>query len=152
MEFKPRPTFDEGFLHGGKRRRGRFDGAPGVWPAHPEGTLFPQPMVLDAAGARRRLDELLGPGFAVVGMGVEPRRAASRSAFWEGLDARFVHVLPEGSTATEGAVVDEGGALGAWFGRYGASLAIVRPDRYVYGGFGRGEAARIEEELRQALA
>lgn len=151
MEFKPKPTCDEGMMRGGRRRRGRFDGAPSVVPAYPEGTYFPQPFVRDAAGVRVRLDDALGTGFSVLGWGVDPREVVRDEPFWNGLGAQFFQVLPAGNEAREGALVDEDGALERWFVRYGVALAIVRPDRYVFGGFSRAEVAQVERELRTAL-
>ena len=57
-EFKPSALFPEGLIVDG-RRRSRNSGA---------GTLFPQPEVLTSAGDRSLLDELLGSGFAVLGL------------------------------------------------------------------------------------
>ncbi|MDC0747350.1 bifunctional 3-(3-hydroxy-phenyl)propionate/3-hydroxycinnamic acid hydroxylase MhpA [Polyangium mundeleinium] len=151
MEFKPKPTCDEGMMRGGRRRRGRFDGAPGVVPRYPEGTYFPQPFVRDASGARMRLDDTFGAGFAVLGFGLDPRERIQDEPFWKGLGTQFFRVLPAGSGAREGALVDEDGALERWFVRYGAALVIVRPDRYVFGGFSRTEAAQAEGALRRAL-
>ena len=56
FEFKPGPSVEAGLIFGGRRRRGAAAGG-----------YFPQPRVLTPAGFRARLDELLGPGFAVVG-------------------------------------------------------------------------------------
>ncbi|MDI3282373.1 bifunctional 3-(3-hydroxy-phenyl)propionate/3-hydroxycinnamic acid hydroxylase [Polyangium sp. 15x6] len=151
MEFKPKPTCDAGMMRGGRRRRGRFDGAPGVTPRYPEGTYFPQPFVRDAAAARVRLDDALGMGFAVLGFGLDPREVVRDEPFWEGLGARFFRVLPAGSEAREGALVDEDGALERWFVRYEAALAIVRPDRHVFGGFLHAEVDQAEQELRKTL-
>ncbi|MDI1445390.1 bifunctional 3-(3-hydroxy-phenyl)propionate/3-hydroxycinnamic acid hydroxylase [Polyangium sp. 6x1] len=151
MEFKPKPTCDAGMMRGGRRRRGRFDGAPGVSPRYPEGTYFPQPFVCDASGARVRLDDALGAGFAVLGFGLDPREVVRDEPFWTELGARCFQVLPAGSEAREGALVDEDGALERWFVRYGAALVIVRPDRYVFGGYSRAKTTLAEGELRRAL-
>ncbi len=60
------PAVERGFMTGGKRRSR----------SAPEGTMFLQPEVIDTAGRRVLLDELLGSGFAVIGMDTDPRSAA----------------------------------------------------------------------------
>lgn len=127
FEFKPGPCVERGVIAGGRRRRG---GAAGGY--------FPQPRVLTPAGFRARLDELLGPGFAVVGLDCDPRALVGDAAPWSRLGARFVRILSKETSLkmTDECVydaIDESGALQAWFERYGAALAVVRPDRFVYG-------------------
>ncbi|MET0400930.1 MAG: bifunctional 3-(3-hydroxy-phenyl)propionate/3-hydroxycinnamic acid hydroxylase, partial [Cystobacter sp.] len=56
LEFKPRPLISQGFMLGGAR------GHRGA----PEGTYLPQPWVEASEGGRVLLDEVLGPGFAVL--------------------------------------------------------------------------------------
>jgi len=87
------------------------------------GYLFNQPTVATHDGREAMLDELLGPGFAVVGRDAPSLEMSRESRAWlEGLGAR---------------VVDLSGlelVRGHWdrlFGAHGA--AIVRPDRYVFG-------------------
>jgi 3-(3-hydroxy-phenyl)propionate hydroxylase len=52
---------------------------------------------------------------------------------WDGLGARVVALLPAGSAPREGAMVDGTGKIGAWFARHGVQVAVVRPDRFVFG-------------------
>ena len=128
FEFKPGPAIVRGLIRGGVRRSGRA----------PEGSYFPQSRVRTDAGYRVLLDDLLGPGFAVVGLDCDPRAAVGDAAPWSALGARFVELLSPGTgahiTADAGqSAEDESGRLVAWFRRHGVTLAIVRPDRFVYG-------------------
>lgn len=146
FEFKPGPSVERGLIRGG-RRRGR---------AAAEGSYFPQPRVLTPAGFRPRLDELLGPGFAVVGLDCDPRALVGDAAKWEALGARFVRILAKETSLqmTDDCVydaIDESGALRTWFARHGAALAVVRPDRFVYGAAGVGEAALLGRALAADL-
>ena len=82
------------------------------------GTTCPQPDVA-VDGAVQRLDDVLGPGFALLAAGpVDPalrRRAAA-------LDARTVWL---------GHDVTDGGTLAAWLRRGRATAVLLRPDRVV---------------------
>lgn len=146
FEFKPGPCVQRGLIFGG-RRRGRAAGA---------GSYFPQPRVLTPAGFRARLDELLGPGFAVVGLDCDPRALVGEVGRWEALGARFVRILTKETSLrmTDECVydaIDESGALQKWFARHGAALVIVRPDRFVYGAAGVGGAALLGRALAADL-
>jgi 3-(3-hydroxy-phenyl)propionate hydroxylase len=79
------------------------------------GRLAPQPFVVHE-GRTVRLDEALGPGWAVL---CRPGRAAAVTAAGSGA-ARVIEVTP---------AFDPSGALRRWMGRRRAVL--VRPDRFV---------------------
>jgi 3-(3-hydroxy-phenyl)propionate hydroxylase len=148
FEFKPLPAVERGFMTGGKRRSR----------SAPEGTMFLQPEVVDTAGRRVLLDELLGQGFAVIGMDIDPRAATPRGAhqFWDRLGTTFLQIRraqgrPQARSDGQLEAVDVDGKLEAWFTRAGARLAVVRPDRFV---FATGTAERgpsMMNELRAAL-
>ncbi|MCH2185187.1 hypothetical protein MK280_04880, partial [Myxococcota bacterium] len=87
------------------------------------GSLIHQPNVRDAAGRIRPLDELLGPGFAILGQKSEDLSLSSESrALWEALGGRLV--------ALEGLECEER-TQDPLFEHHVA--ALIRPDRYVYG-------------------
>ncbi len=86
------------------------------------GALFPQPEVT-AGGRRARLDDVLGPGWALVG-----DVGAADAAAWAALGARAA------------AFEDSDGAVGGWLARHRATWAALRPDRYVFA-CGRAGAA-----------
>jgi 3-(3-hydroxy-phenyl)propionate hydroxylase len=124
-------------------------------PGGPAGDMIIQPRVRSVHGKQVLLDDVLGGGFAVVGMDGDPRRFmdASAARFWDEFGARFIEVAPAGRGALgsegspEGApgelggtrvlVQDESGKLGAWFSQYRGGrggrgdVAVIRPDLYV---------------------
>ncbi|NUP30600.1 MAG: monooxygenase, partial [Streptomycetaceae bacterium] len=119
FEFKPTPRHRDGW-HVGRT---------------PAGTMFPQPHVT-AAGATGPvpLDDLLGDGFVVIGPGVGPGAAGES---WGDLPVRAIRVGPPGivpqrPTPDYVEVSDTDGALMAWFARHRVSVAVLRPDRFVY--------------------
>jgi 3-(3-hydroxy-phenyl)propionate hydroxylase len=125
---RPQPMIRRGALAGGHRRLGRR-----------EGTVWPQPWVLVPGVGRARLDDLLGPGFAAIGHGCDPRTGLDVEvrALLDQVGARYVRVSAPGSApgaAADGLheAVDDDGRLGAWFARARGSVAVVRPDRFVF--------------------
>jgi 3-(3-hydroxy-phenyl)propionate hydroxylase len=137
----------------------------------PVGELFIQPRV-DRAGAQANgqtllLDDALGPGFSVVGFGLDPRQAMSEADarfLAETLGASFVRVWPRGA-APDGSrahplrsgielqeVIDVDGELAAWFLRHRGPIAVVRPDRYVFGLYRTDEAHRAAHALLRMRA
>lgn len=87
------------------------------------GRKIPQPFVLDSSGVRRLLDDVLGGGWTVLHSGRPPRGA------W---DLRALEVLPTGSKARSGALVDVDGVLTHWLRQHDATALVLRPDRVVY--------------------
>lgn len=94
------------------------------------GELFPQPWVLTADGRRVRMDTVLPDGFAVVTFGdadwledLEPPRSPL-------LSPSRIDVRP---AAAGERIADPGGYLTSWAQRLGVAVAVVRPDRHVYG-------------------
>ncbi len=84
------------------------------------GFPFPQPAVR-RDGRDVLLDEVLGAGFALVGLDTDPAARLSPAArgFWTSVGVRAVRLDPAD------------GAAAAWFRRHRARVAVVRPDRYV---------------------
>lgn len=130
MRFKPMPTYRNGLVVPSPE-------APMV------GRMFIQPDVEDAAGQRRKLDDALGPWFAVIGWQCDPQAALSAEdcAFWQALGARFVRLERSRSaaaaaqaTAAPGDTVrveDVDGQLADWFAAHSGALVVLRPDRYI---------------------
>lgn len=87
------------------------------------GHLFRQPRVRTAEGNEVMLDELLGPGFAVVG------RADADLAMSDASQRTIARL--GGRMVSLANVEARLGSVDALFERHGA--AIVRPDRYVFG-------------------
>lgn len=112
------------------------------------GRMMPQPSVRGVDGKRHLLDQLLGNGPAVIGAGVDPRRTlgAAELATLQSLRTCFAIVFPFGGRP-QGKVdqrlapglveiEDIDGTYFDWLRSRGAtsgSVAIVRPDRFVFG-------------------
>jgi len=144
MRFKPMPTYRDGLVM-----------CPGSSKA--VGTMFIQPDVEDDTGARRRLDDVLGPWFAIVGWQVDPQQAMHRDdlALWRDLGARFVQVQRSRSGTAPGllrggmndtvCVEDVDNQFASWIAAHPGSILVLRPDRYI--------AAHAQpERLRQITA
>ena len=121
------------------------DGDDGV-----AGHMLIQPTVTRADGTEVALDDLLGGGFAVIGVGADPASLdpAVRAA-WDRVGARFVRVQRTGPVAGDDAVVDHTGDLTHWLKGAAARFLAVRPDRFVVAQF---TAADADRGTREALA
>jgi len=127
MRFKPPPRYAQGAL---VPRPGKPD------PKSPLGRMFIQPMVL-ADGMARPLDELLGPGFALLGLGTDP------AAHLDETGHRLIALLGARVLAVD-AGADRDGVLLPWAARHGAKIVLLRPDRYVAA---LGAAAEVNDLL-----
>lgn len=150
--FKPMPIYKRG-AYLGLPRRG-FNG--------PEGALAPQPKVRRFDGSSVRLDDLLGSGFSLVGLNIDPRDhldASSRKVM-EMLGTKSVTLYPYGGRpqGLEGIdrnmhpgqveVEDMQGLMIKWFRKAGLrkeGIAVLRPDRFAF-------AVVRPEELNEAIA
>lgn len=108
------------------------------------GAPFVQPRVTCAGReSATRLDDVLGDGFAILGMDGDPRALLEPGSedFWRRLGTRFIQVLPADhpfpATIPDGLQIvrDDTGALSAWFARHRRPAVVVRPDRYVFAAF-----------------
>ncbi len=137
-DFIPRPDYRRGAYLGLPRRR---------WSGR-EGTLMPQPMVRASDGCRYRLDDVLGAGFVLLGAGVDPRALLDAEArtWCDRIGIRYAVIYPWGERpygASEQCwptdlieLEDVSGDWYRWLKRAGArhgSVAILRPDRFVFG-------------------
>jgi 3-(3-hydroxy-phenyl)propionate hydroxylase len=135
-DFIPKPVYVPGYFGLPRKRRSAA-----------EGRLMPQPTVRGPNGRNVRFDDLLEPGFALVGAGCDPREALDESGreLWRSLGGSCVAFHPFGGRP-QGAVAcavpeglieveDPDGSFQRWLrasgGRRG-SVAIVRPDRFVF--------------------
>ena len=136
MKFKPMPRYDGGLV---------------VEPLHEAadiahtavGRMFIQPDVEVGFRKKRKLDDVLGPWFAIVGWRTDPYEALDEQgrAFWRSMNAAFVRVERSRSgvsrderlvgSETTVCVEDLENALEPWFQQQGHTIAIIRPDRYV---------------------
>jgi 3-(3-hydroxy-phenyl)propionate hydroxylase len=130
MRFKPMPKYEEGIVV-------RTPGTPMV------GRMLIQPDVEDAAGARCKLDDVLGPWFAVIGWQIDPQDGLGDAdrAFWHALGARFVRIdrarggsapgvrvtSAHGTTCVE----DVDNQFSDWMQAHPGHVIVLRPDRYI---------------------
>lgn len=132
MRFKPMPQYSAGAL---------VSSAPAIANS-PVGRMFIQPKVQTDEGQQVLLDDVIGDNFAIIAWGTNPTwgLSAAQVEFWKRLGTRFIQVVPavqlqSGLDVVEGVirVGDCTGRLKEWFGRYPASVALVRPDRFLAG-------------------
>lgn len=133
MRFKPMPRFSEGMV---------LNNADPLQ-AQAVGRMFIQPKVETAGGEVTRLDEELGPGFALLtwqddlagrdAASVMPCLARLRARAVVAVRARSVQAMTlKDKVGTEVRLVeDHENALHFWFQRTGADWVLLRPDRYV---------------------
>lgn len=145
MRFKPMPSYRQGVV---------------VPAGGPDGTgrMLIQPDVEDASGTRRKLDDVLGRWFAIVGWQVDPQAVLSPEdrRFWVDLGAHFVQVHRSRCPGMPGAAADGGtscvqdvdNGLADWFAEHPGSLLVVRPDRYVAAQFTPGQAGDVTRRFR----
>ena len=156
--FKPAPVYT----------RGQYLGLPRHRRHGPEGTLAPQPEVRRIDGRRVLLDELLGNGFSLVGLNVDPREGLSSVSqyFLKSLDTRFVTLFPyacrpqgqEGvvrATPTGLAEVEDiNGSMIEWFHKAGFrkdAVAVLRPDKFTFALVSMDDIEQAISELRKQL-
>ena len=135
-----------------------------VWKRRPEnaGKLYTGGLFRYARHINYFGDDLLGTGFALVGIGIDPRRSMMPDdlATWQRLEARFVTIYPFGGRPQGDAararpeglveVEDVSGQLLAWLRSRGHGIGhvgIVRPDRFVFGAVEAGELPHVTRRL-----
>ena len=143
MKFKPEPRFREGFLV-----------ADGETPKRTlVGRMLPQPVVKTLQG-EAKLDDVTGPGFALVAVGGDGAAALARldQPVWAHLGAARVGLSLDGVARGAGNGVEVVGlsstALPRKLQPYAGKIILVRPDRYVAAAFAPAGA----EDAAQALA
>jgi len=144
MKFKPVPRFMHGFLApDGRRPRDTL-----------VGRMLPQPEVVDAAGQTRRLDDVLGPGFALLALG-DQGSARLDHPLWDRLAVNRVVLTdaePAGVCEDQATRVGTGaGGMPDRFAAYRGRILLVRPDRYVAAAFAPAEADAIADRLAAML-
>ncbi len=140
MRFKPMPHYGDGFVAGAST------GARAAC----VGRMLPQPIVEALDGAHLRLDDVLGPGFAIVGFEADPLDGLTpeQLAVLRRLEARVVKVIEsrageryrgEPCVSPETVVVEDvHNDLRTWSAAHRCRVVLVRPDRYVAAAADRG--------------
>ncbi|AGB24803.1 2-polyprenyl-6-methoxyphenol hydroxylase-like oxidoreductase [Mycobacterium sp. JS623] len=148
MRFKPMPRYTEGaVVHAGED-------------TSPTGTLFIQPRVDTREQQNILLDDVLGPGFAVLCWSNNPRALLGGEVFdrWKALGATFVAVRPMPQLHWTGhddpdvvIVGDRTGALKSWFDAHTESVLFLRPDRCIAGACIAQRAPEVSTSLFKVL-
>lgn len=138
--FKPLPVY----------KRGSYLGMPRSGLRGPEGVLSPQPEVRLFDSTRVLLDDVMGPGFALIGLNVDPREHldGTSTRLLESLGASVVTLYaygerPQGLHGVERnvragtlEVEDISGVMVEWFRKAGfkdRAVAVLRPDKFTFG-------------------
>lgn len=146
MRFKPMPKYEQGVIV-------KQPGSPMV------GRMLIQPDVENASGTRRKLDDVLGPWFAVIGWQTDPQAALSDAdrARWQALGARFVRVdrarcgsapgVRESSTHGTTCVEDVDNQFSDWIHAHPGNVLVLRPDRYIAAQCGAADLAEVTRQF-----
>jgi len=145
MKFKPPPRYDTGAFVD-------LDSQP--FAGSLVGQMMPQPLVHTGDGGAARLDDVIGPGFALIAQQEEPAAAmaALRDRLWPALQPALVAIyadpptnnLPPILPGITTLVPEPGPALAA-LRAHRDQIILVRPDRYVAAAFWHDDAeATIE--------
>jgi 3-(3-hydroxy-phenyl)propionate hydroxylase len=146
MRFKPMPRYESGAI---AHLEPRSDTSP-------TGTLFIQPRVDTRDAEDVLLDDVIGPGFAVLAWNNNPRALLGDEAIarWKALGTTFLELRPStqllwtGHDDSEVTIVgDRTGALKAFFDGHTDSVLFLRPDRCIAGAC----IAQLAPELSAAL-
>lgn len=146
LKFKPKPRYDAGLFVD-------LDAQP--YDASLVGGMLPQPDVVDADGRAAQLDDLLGPGFALVAQDDAGEAALARLThpLWPRLRPARLRLRSEptaGTTAVPWAVVTDQVA-GRPLATHRDQVLLVRPDRYVCGAFAPADEAAFAGKLETLL-
>jgi 3-(3-hydroxy-phenyl)propionate hydroxylase len=128
---KPPPRYRQGFFHFNSTKESR----------KLSGLMLPQPEISTSTGRHVLLDEILGPGFALLRLHNNPVSAFAnlRSPLWKRLDVRFV-------------AIQERSLHAQLFPSLAPDLfVLVRPDRYIYGVFKAGQEEEFVADLQESL-
>ncbi|WP_421356182.1 bifunctional 3-(3-hydroxy-phenyl)propionate/3-hydroxycinnamic acid hydroxylase [Pseudocitrobacter faecalis] len=129
MRFKPMPQYREGALVMDASAKNS-----------PVGKMFIQPKVTRENGEVTLLDDVIGAKFAIIGWGCNPLWGMSEQqiARWRALGTQFMQIVPDVQIHTpqdnvEGVLRlgDTQNRLKTWFAAQDASVAVIRPDRFV---------------------
>ncbi len=129
MRFKPMPQYREGALVMDASAKNS-----------PVGKMFIQPKVTRENGEVTLLDDVIGAKFAIIGWGCNPLWGMSEQqiARWRALGTQFIQIVPDVQIRTpqdnvEGVLRlgDTQNRLKTWFAAQDASVAVIRPDRFV---------------------
>ena len=145
MKFKPLPRFRNGFLcEDALNPRDTL-----------VGRMLPQPDVCDANGQVSKLDDILGPGFALLAIDLADvtELTALDHPVWRLLAPRRVSLTVDKCAVADGvtAVSFVDNLLRRRFEKYAGCILLIRPDRYVAAAFTAAESCSIGDRLSEVL-
>ena len=113
------------------------------------GEFFPQGVV-GANGQKGLFDDIVGSGWCIVAEpGVIDALSNDHRETWKAIGGRIAIVA---GPQTPGALEDADGTYAAWFAAHSCSVAVIRPDWYVYGTAHDGsELAELLDRLAGSL-
>jgi 3-(3-hydroxy-phenyl)propionate hydroxylase len=125
---KPQPRYKKGFMHFDNSRESKAL----------TGMMLPQPEVKTSQGKKTLLDNILGPGFALLRFHHNPEEAFAflNADILQRLGVRFVSIENE---------------LDSFPLNQRDLFVLVRPDRYTYGVFSEGQASAFALTFQQDL-
>lgn len=147
MRFKPAPRYDSGLFVD-------IDRQP--YEASLVGQMIPQPLVKISSGRTVRIDDVLGPGFALIAQNESDAAvlAALSHPLWRQLKPALVH-LGSGDVSVPGAGSVLGVTAADGFVRplrtHRDQIILVRPDRYVAGAFFAADEYAFAERFQEIL-
>nr|WP_245718535.1 bifunctional 3-(3-hydroxy-phenyl)propionate/3-hydroxycinnamic acid hydroxylase [Nocardia miyunensis] len=138
MRYRPVQAYSEGLL---------------VDSEGPVGVAVGQPTVFDVETGRiRLLDEVLGQGWSLLGVGVDPVALALEAKPLAGLDISLIHVpetnrMPATGGTQVRAIVDLDGRLDEELAPYSGRCVLLRPDRFAAAAWTPGRAPELTAPL-----
>jgi len=142
MKFKPPPRYSDGAF---------VDLHTQPFAGSLVGQMMPQPPVTRPGGGAARLDDVIGPGFALIAQ--QPAVAEAmrdQLGMWSALGPAAVLLTDDPVEGIESLVPEEGQAL-AMLRAHRDQIILVRPDRYVAAAFWPGGGDAALEAFRSRL-
>jgi 3-(3-hydroxy-phenyl)propionate hydroxylase len=96
------------------------------------GRLLIQPVLKTSNGSAVLLDDCLGSGFSIVGYNCDPAKVLDEQTLkkWTEVGASIIPIGVAEFCSGERWLLDEDQELGNWINEEGASVLLVRPDRF----------------------
>ncbi|MGL5880008.1 MAG: bifunctional 3-(3-hydroxy-phenyl)propionate/3-hydroxycinnamic acid hydroxylase, partial [Xenococcaceae cyanobacterium] len=123
------------------------------------GQMFIQPQVLNKTGELVLLDRILGNNFAILGLDTDWLDVITpeSEAFLTNLSLKLICVVPQISDRTTKfpdrveLIEDTSQQISDWLAKQQTEIAIIRPDRYVFGVCDRQELNATVQQLKSCL-
>ncbi|TGJ98376.1 bifunctional 3-(3-hydroxy-phenyl)propionate/3-hydroxycinnamic acid hydroxylase [Leptospira langatensis] len=156
-KFKPKPKY----------KQGKYFGIPRNSSNRHAGTLMPQPDLQIMDGTNRKMDQIAGDSYALIGQGIDPRKGLSEKSlsFLNSLGTKYITIYEKGKRpqGIRGVVRDFDPGLNEvediysllkpWFKEAGYKkngVVLLRPDKFVFG-MAKSNSNKLVEELERQL-